>query len=68
MVAMGAKIVGSFSSFAVSQLKYLLRMPGLMAMAQLLTIPAILNVLEGAPKVMLISAAFSETVAKGMCR
>ena len=68
MVAIGAKMVGSFSSFAASQRKNLVRNSALGTMANELTMPAMLNVLEGAPKVMEMSAARWLTVAKGVWR
>ena len=68
MVAMGAKMVGASNSFAESQRKNLVRNCALGTMANELTMPAMLKVLEGAPKVMEMFAARSLTVAKGVWR
>ncbi len=68
MVAIGANRSGSHSSLASSQPKKRLRSSLLGTMANELTNPAILNVFDGAWKVMEFSRAESLTEAKGVWR
>ena len=67
MVATGANMVGSFSSLARNHLKKGSRMVALGTTHHELTIPAMLNVLVGAEKVIDTSWASSLTLANGMC-
>ena len=64
---MGAKRCGSSNSLAVSHEKNFERSFSSGTTQKELTMPAMLNVLDGAMNVMLQCAAFSETEAKGWC-
>jgi hypothetical protein len=66
MVAIGANMSGDASSLTSSQWKNGSRSFADGIIVYELTIPAMLNVLLGAPNVMLHSAAFGLTDAKGI--
>ena len=67
MATVGENIGGQSISLATNHLKKGSRNSLLGTTVQLLTTPAQLKVLVGAPKVMLLLRAVSDTEAKGMC-
>ena len=67
IVAIGANRCGSSSSLAVIHSNSGRRNFSFGTMHHELTMPAMLNVFDGAPNVMLHCAAVSETYANGTC-
>ena len=67
MVAIGENIFAALISFASIHSWKRLRRFSSGTIEYELTIPAMLNVLDGAPKVILHAAASGETLANGMC-